>query len=198
LKKTSIVALALVLGLFTVSQALAQVGEIVVDRSTKTKALNDYTLLTRDAIQRAWSTPISINEPGALKGQVRISYSIANDGSLRTVELVQGSGNSEMDQLLMDAIRSAAPFPAFPNDINARSVLIRANFVVADLPTVRVIVANHELTDTPKVVETRPDSNSKKQIWNVPAGSSDLKASDAEDVVAAPVTTKKYRWGLER
>jgi TonB family protein len=140
---------------------------------------------------------VSINEPGALKGRIRISYSIAKDGSLRSVNLVKGSGNSEMDRSLMEAIKAAAPFPALPDEIRARSILIRGNFVVADLPTVQVVVANHETADSPKVVETEPDS-SRKDTWGVPAGSSDLKApSSEEDVVAAPAP-KKYRWGLDR
>ncbi len=198
MKKLTIIALALSLGLFTAVHALAQSGEIVVDRSTKDKLLKNYTLLTRDAIQKVWTMPALMDGPDAVKGRVSISYSIARDGSVRSVKLLKGSGNREMDRSLMDAIRSAAPFPAFPDEIEARSVLIRANFVVAELPTIPVILANHDIGDGPRPVETEPDRSPKKFIWGVPAGSSDMKAANSEDPETAPVPPKKYRWGLDK
>ncbi|MBI5249877.1 MAG: energy transducer TonB [Desulfomonile tiedjei] len=198
MKKSIIIGLALSFGLLTAMLALAQPDEIVVDRSNRNKVFNDYTLLTRDFIQRAWTTPVSISEPGPLKGRISIEYSIASNGSVRSVELVKGSGNWDMDRSLVDAIRSAAPYPAFPDEIQARSILIRANFVVADLPTVPIIVANHELGDGPRPVETEPDRSPKKFNWGAPAGTADLKTPNSEDREPAPASPKKYQWGLER
>lgn len=198
MKKSIIITLALSLTLLVAVQAMAQSGEIVVDRSTRNKALNDYTLLTRDAIQRAWTTPVTINQPGALKGRVSIAYSIARDGSVLSVELVSGSGNPDMDRSLVTAIRSAAPFPAFPDEVQAPSILIRANFVVADLPTVPVVVARHDTAEAPKLVETEPEKTPKKYIWGVPAGSSESKTSDSENLPDSPSPTKKYHWGLDQ
>jgi len=197
-KRSLIITLALSLGLLTAACAFAQQDQIVVDRTTRSKVLTDYTLLTRDLIQRAWTTPLDFNEPGAVKGRISVTYSIGRDGSVQSVELVKGSGHQEMDRSLIAAIRSAVPFPAFPDEIEARSILIRANFIVADLPTMPVITAAHELRDRPTPVETEPDQGPKKFTWGVPAGSSEQKASDAEDQASRPASPKRYRWGLDR
>lgn len=196
-KKSLIITLALFVGLLTATSAFAQQDQIIVDRSTRSKILNDYTLLTRDVIQRAWTTPLDFNEPGAVKGRISVTYAISRNGSVQSVELVKGSGHQGMDRSLIAAIRSAAPFPAFPDEIEARSILIRANFIVADLPTIPVITAAHEL-DRPTPVETEPDQSPKKFIWGVPAGSSDQKASDPEDRSVPPASPKKYHWGQDR
>jgi TonB family protein len=197
-KKSLIITLALSLGLLTAAGAFAQQDQIVVDRSTRSKVLTDYTLLTRDAIQRAWTTPLNFNEPSALKGRISVTYAIGRDGSVESVELVKGSGHQDMDRSLIAAIRSAAPFPAFPDEIEAASVLIRANFIVADLPTIPVITAAHELRDRPTPVETEPDQSPKKFIWGVPAGSSEQKISNPEDQSTPPASPKKYHWGQDK
>jgi TonB family protein len=179
---------------------------VVVDRSTRNKALNDYALLTRDSIQRAWKTPLELNEPSAVKGRVRINYTIDNRGNLVSVKLIQGSGNPEMDMSLMNAIRAAAPFPYFPDGMEAENVLVRANFIVANTPAVPVTTVSHPITTAGK-----RDSNSKKFHWGAAAGASksapkpdsagklgsppeEVKGSSTGDIPPR-VNSKKYKWG---
>ena len=132
--------------------------------------LNDYTLLTRDTIQRAWTTPTVLNTPGALKGRISVNYIITRSGALESLELVKGSGNPDMDSTLLQAIRSAAPFPPFPDEIAARKLLIRANFIVADLPTLPVTTVGHEVQNGKSSASDASDRNTKKFIWGAPAG----------------------------
>lgn len=174
------------------------VDQIVIDRSTRSKVLSDYTLLTRDLIQRAWTTPTELSMPGALKGRISINYAVRSDGSLDSVELVRGSGNPDMDRTLMNAIRSAGPFPRFPDEILARKVLIRANFIVAELPTLPVTRVEHEVDRKP-IPGQEPEPLQKKYIWGVPAGSAFRmeSAPPSADLPAPPQAPKKYRWGLE-
>jgi protein TonB len=54
---------------------------------------------------------------GAGKGQVVVGFSIAPDGGLAAVKVLQGSGNSALDQIAADHIRRAAPFPAPPEGV---------------------------------------------------------------------------------
>lgn len=172
---------------------------LVVDRSTRSKIVNDYTLLTRDVIQRAWTTPTDLSVPTALKGRVGINYTVRRDGSLESVELVRGSGNSDMDKTLLEAIRSAGPFPRFPDEIQANRLVIKANFIVADMPTLPAVTADHEVAPKPSA-EPAVNQNHKKYIWGVPAGTAYRKEPIPENAPRAemPAAPKKYRWGLEQ
>ncbi len=168
--------------------------QVVIDRSTRNKILNDYALSTRDAIQRCWTTPISLNVSSAVKGKIAVNYIIRDNGSLEKLELVRGSGNEEMDRTLLAAIKIAAPFPPFPASVEARRILIRANFIVADLPTAPVIMASQD------VVKKSADAEepvAKKYIWGQPAGTSSLKPEEQlnEDIPPRP-EPKKYKWGI--
>lgn len=51
---------------------------------------------------------------GAGKGSVVVGFSIGPDGSLAGVNVLQGSGNAALDQVAVDHIRRAAPFPPPP------------------------------------------------------------------------------------
>lgn len=171
--------------------------QIVVDRTTRNKVLNDYTLLTRDCIQRAWTTPAEIAVPGALKGKVSINYTVKRSGAVERVELVKGSGIPEMDRTLLKAIRAAAPFPPFPDGVDASSIMIRANFVVADMPTVAVTTAAHEV-DTDKTSAESAQENPNKPVWGAPAGSSVAKEDESKDTTPPAPTPKRYKWGMDK
>jgi TonB family protein len=172
---------------------------LVVDRTTRSKPLNDYTMLTRDSIQRAWKTPLDLNVPGALKGRISINYSIRRSGALEGVHLVRGSGNPELDRSLLAAIRKAAPFPSFPDELSAQSVLIKAQFIVADLPTETVTSVDLPV-ESRKVLpaDQAPDAQEKKVMWGTPAGTSDVNAPDTSDEIPPRPELKKYQWGIPR
>lgn len=170
---------------------------LVVDRTTRDRTLNSYALLTRDLIQGAWKTPLELTATTALKGKVRVNYTIGRSGALESLELVRGSGNSEMDRTLLQAIRAASPFPRFPDEIAARSVTIRANFVVADLPTTPATRVEYRPDESSDAAAT--DSGQKKFMWGVPAETAHKKEPNLakETPIPAP-PAKKYRWGMER
>jgi len=169
-----------------------------VDGGTRSKVLNDYTLLTRDAIQKTWTIPLDLSSPSAIKGRIRINYTIRRTGELDSVELVRGSGNADMDRSLLEAIRLAQPFPPFPDDVRAVAVSIRANFIVADLPVVPVTTVSQPVEPAPQAADQPADSQQKKLIWGQPAGS----AQPEKEPAAAPTSTpapepsaKKFKWG---
>jgi len=179
----------------------APTGPVVIDRTTQNKALNDYTLLTRDAIQAAWSSPLDLNGAAPVKGRISINYSIARDGRLEAIELVRGSGNPELDGSLLVAIRTAAPFPPFPDAIAAPRVLIRASFVIADVPSVPVTTVSQPLDETAAAEKSAKEPNRSTYRWGVPAGTAYKKGpttSVKNSIIPAPPLTKKYQWGLEK
>lgn len=201
MKKTLIAAILLVPALTLIAAASENVAgiadQVIVDRSTRSKVLNDYTLLTRDTIQRAWTTPTALNTPGALKGRISINYIVTRSGALEALELVKGSGNPDMDSTLLQAIRLAAPFPPFPDEISARRLLIRANFIVADLPTTPVTTVEHSVQDGKSSPSGTTNQNSKKFIWGAPAGAAGQKTSTAENETPPDPLPRKYHWGVD-
>ncbi|MDD3473123.1 MAG: TonB family protein [Syntrophaceae bacterium] len=207
MKKIHLVVVVLILGLFACpafSQTVAYPLEtLVVDRSTKNKAANEYAMMTRDAIQRVWKTPLNYNTDSALKGRVAITYQISRDGALNSVELTRSSGMKEMDESLVQAIRKAAPFPSFPQGIMAQNVVIRANFVVAEMPKVPLLTVDFKKGDSEESEAVAPVP-AKKYLWGAPAGAALRKEPINEETYKepAPEETKipeppstKYKWG---
>jgi TonB family protein len=174
--------------------------EMVIDRSTRIKSLNDYTLLTRDAIQRAWKTPLDLSVPGALKGRITINYTVTRSGALEALELVRGSGNQEMDASLLAAIRAAAPFPPFPDDVAARKLMIKAKFVIADVPAVPITTVDLKTDksgDQAQAPVASPETGGKKFIWGTPAGSADVETDTPDNEIPPRPEPRKYQWGLK-
>ncbi|MFH0957579.1 MAG: TonB family protein [Pseudomonadota bacterium] len=176
---------------------------VTIDKTTINKALNKYALSTRDRIQGVWTTPLNLVTADALKGKVAVMYEIERDGSLSHVRLLRGSGNSEMDRSLLNAIRSAAPFASFPGDISAKKVQVKANFIIADLPTVPVLKVEHR-TDGQSPPEPSQVAPQKKYIWGVPAGTAlrkDVSIPSLENLreisgtVIEPPHSRKFEWG---
>lgn len=195
------ISLALIL-VFSASASDSVVNpadRIVVDRSTRSKELNDYVLLTRDAIQRAWTTPVEMTTSSALKGHVTINYTVSRSGAVSDVELVAGSGNQEMDRTLLDAIRHAAPFPPIPDRIAARSVLIKAKFIVAQVPTVPVTTVDAPVKNHSTPQEVVPVDDARKFKWGIPAETSSRDKLVTAGTGEAPPRPqfKKYHWGQE-
>lgn len=52
---------------------------------------------------------------GAGKGAVVVGFTIAADGNLTSVQLLQGSGNAALDKVALDHIRRSAPFAPPPD-----------------------------------------------------------------------------------
>jgi len=191
--------LALVLCASASDRIVSPADEIVVDRSTRNKVLNDYVLLTRDAIQRAWNTPVDMTTSSGLKGHVTINYTLTRSGAVSGVELVRGSGNGEMDRTLLEAIYKAAPFPPFPDEMGARKVLIKAKFIVADVPTVPVTTVDAPVKNHSTPQDVSPDDGARRFKWGTPAETSSrnkLVSTETEEAPPRP-QFKKYRWGLE-
>jgi TonB family protein len=200
--KSILTALILVLMVtvcaIAVENPLSIRDQMIIDRSTRVKPLNDYALLTRDAIQRSWKTPLDLSVPGALKGRITINYTVTRSGALEGLELVRGSGNREMDESLIAAIRAAAPFPPFPDDVAARKLMIKAKFVIADVPAVPVTTVDLKTDKSgEEAPAASPETAGKKFIWGTPAGSADVKTDTPDNEIPPRPEPRKYQWGLK-
>ncbi len=75
-----------------------------------------YYQVVREKIRRAAYQNYSKTEVG----EVYLSFIISNDGVIRDIRLVdeRSSGNSYLRDTALRSIRDAAPFPAFPKDLD--------------------------------------------------------------------------------
>lgn len=56
-----------------------------------------------------------------LKGEVRVRFTVAQNGSVSGIRIVRSSGSSILDQAALDTVRRAAPFPRIPNEAGRSS-----------------------------------------------------------------------------
>lgn len=54
---------------------------------------------------------------GAGRGSVTVGFTVAKDGGLASVKVLQSSGNADLDRIALDHIRRSAPFPPPPEGV---------------------------------------------------------------------------------
>lgn len=75
-----------------------------------------YETAVRSAIGRLWiMTPEAINN--FRPGRLIVNATIDRDGSLLRFVIIESSGSASLDHLGLEALRGAAPFPPFPDDM---------------------------------------------------------------------------------
>lgn len=74
--------------------------------------------LSPDAYARAVLKKVrsTKRQSGVGRGVAVVGFTIATDGGLRSVQLLQSSGNADLDEVALDHIRRSAPFPAPPQE----------------------------------------------------------------------------------
>lgn len=63
-----------------------------------------------------------------LRGTITLRFSLSRDGELIDAGIAQSSGRDDLDQLALDALRAAAPFPAPPPGIGDLSFTVPFRF----------------------------------------------------------------------
>ena len=104
------------------------VEEAVVDINTREDKFFSYMLQLKRKIQGVWVYPASAAQSG-LGGSLALEFSIAKNGDLLYVNLLDSSGYSILDESAIKAIKSAAPYYPFPPRLHAKRLRIRANFI---------------------------------------------------------------------
>jgi periplasmic protein TonB len=102
--------------------------EAVVDINTREEKFFSYLLHLKRKIQGVWVYPSSAANLG-LGGTLTVEFSIARDGELLYVNLLDTSGHSILDESAVKAIQNAAPYFPFPSRMRAKRLKIRANFI---------------------------------------------------------------------
>ena len=102
--------------------------EAVVDINTREEKYYSYLLHLKKKIEGVWVYPRIAAESG-LGGALILEFSIARNGDLLGVNLLDSSGHTILDEYAMKAIRTAAPYFPFPERMKHKRLRIRANFI---------------------------------------------------------------------
>ena len=102
--------------------------EAVVDINTREEKFFSYLMHLKRKIQGVWVYPSSAANLG-IGGTLTVEFSIARDGGLLYVNLLDSSGHSVLDDSAVRAIQSAAPYFPFPDRMRAKRLKVRANFI---------------------------------------------------------------------
>ncbi|MFH0958566.1 MAG: TonB family protein [Pseudomonadota bacterium] len=104
------------------------IEEAVVDINTREDKFFSYMLHLKRKIQGVWVYPTTAARSG-IGGSLSVEFSIAKNGDLIYVNLLDSSGHTILDESAIKAIKSAAPYYPFPPRLHAKRLRIRANFI---------------------------------------------------------------------
>jgi periplasmic protein TonB len=103
--------------------------EAVVDLNARAdNKFYSYLLELKRKIQEVWVYPRAAQQSGT-GGSLQVEFSIAKNGQLIFVKLLESSGYTILDDSALNAIHSAAPYMPLPDRLRAKRLRIRANFI---------------------------------------------------------------------
>jgi len=101
--------------------------EETISLDTRDPTYHPYTKVLKDRILSHWMYPLSARE-NLIQGSLLIVFRLDRDGNLISSTIARSSGHGILDTYALDSIRSAIPFPPFPEDIQVQFLNINASF----------------------------------------------------------------------
>jgi len=87
-----------------------------------------YFARIKHQIERVWIYPSDAAKRG-ISGDLNLTFSISKDGNLLGARLLDRSGYEILDMAALKAVKEAAPFYPFPQNIQREKLTIQANFI---------------------------------------------------------------------
>ncbi|VAX23774.1 hypothetical protein MNBD_NITROSPINAE02-1804 [hydrothermal vent metagenome] len=109
-------------------EAIDMGDEAVVSLSSKSFKYFDYFKSIREAVNSLWTYPEEAMVQG-YSGRTMIMFTINDSGGLEEVRLIKSSGYKSLDDEAHMAVKSAAPYLAFPKTLHKKRLHIVATFV---------------------------------------------------------------------
>jgi len=103
-------------------------GQDTISLDTHDKRYVTYARLIKEKILRRWKYPAEARRY-LIEGKLMALFSLVNEGDMIQVKIIETSGHEILDKEAIRAIRAAAPFPPFPENIPLRRLNIKASFV---------------------------------------------------------------------
>ncbi len=101
--------------------------EATISLDTKDSTYHPYTRVIKEMILTHWVYPLSAQRD-LIQGKLLIVFRLDTGGNLLDCNIARSSGHEILDTQALKAIRSADPFPPFPEDIKVQSLNINASF----------------------------------------------------------------------
>jgi TonB family protein len=102
-------------------------SEATISLDTKDSTYIPYTKVLKQRIRSHWIYPLSAQE-NLIQGSLMIVFRLNSGGNLITCNVVRPSTHEILDKYAVEAIRSANPFPPFPENIKVEFLNINASF----------------------------------------------------------------------
>ncbi len=101
--------------------------EDTISLNTKDRKYVDYAGAVKSRLMEHWSYPSEAREL-LIEGRLLLVFSLLKDGTMQAIQILDSSGREILDQEACRAVRSASPFPPFPEHIGVQRLNIRAVF----------------------------------------------------------------------
>ena len=101
--------------------------EATISLDTKDTAYAPYTTVLKEKIRSQWVYPLYAQE-NLIQGTLLILFRLDSGGNLVDLSVVRSSEYEILDRYALKAIRSANPFPPFPESITLDFLNINASF----------------------------------------------------------------------
>lgn len=98
-----------------------------ISLDTEDKRYTSYARVIKERILRRWAYPPEAKKD-LIQGRVLAIFSLGRDGKMIQVVIAGSSGYEILDGEVIRAIRSADPFPPFPEHVTVKRLNIKALF----------------------------------------------------------------------
>ena len=104
-----------------------QAKEATISLDTDDENYAPYATVIKERIFYHWVYPLSAQNSN-MQGDLLIALRLDNNGNLIDCNIIQPSGYKILDEHALKAIRTANPFPPFPDSLNLQFLNINASF----------------------------------------------------------------------
>jgi periplasmic protein TonB len=98
-----------------------------VPLETNDPRFHAYFSKVRERIKATWTYPSAAGQRG-IEGEVVVTFRIAKDGHLVSVDVWRSSGATILDDYSVRAVQTAAPFPPVPDDVAKNILTVQSTF----------------------------------------------------------------------
>jgi len=101
--------------------------EDTISLDTSDKRYASYAGIIKAKIMGHWNYPSEARN-NLLEGKLLLLFSLNREGRLLDLRILESSGYGVLDKEAMTAVRTAAPFPAFPSSVSVARLHVKAKF----------------------------------------------------------------------